>query len=156
MTPSTSSSAGPRSSGATDLATGRLVARISQPSDTLAVTAAGCIPYYADLYTIDQLGLTAPDLEVLRPGRDAAGACPPNSRGRALLARQPHFLFGSAVVTPADKVQRALYTEPGWEEAFDREYRTASVSPPELGEWRVTFAVRKDIAPRVARALQGP
>jgi hypothetical protein len=40
----------------------QLIRQISVPSDSIAITAAGIIPYYTGLYTIDQLGLCAADL----------------------------------------------------------------------------------------------
>ena len=45
---------------------GDLLAKVALPSDTLATTAAGAVPYRSGLYTIDMLGLNAPDLSRYR------------------------------------------------------------------------------------------
>jgi len=135
-------------------AIGSFVATLAEPSDSLAVTAAGCIPYASGLYTIDQLGLVAPDLEdyfardVDRPGHGL------QIRGAALLAMRPQFLLGAAVPTPPDQASLGFYVEPGFDQAFDREYRTASVLLPQLGGRRLTFGVRRDVAARVAARLE--
>lgn len=48
------------------LRTGDLLRHIAQPTDTLAVTAAGAVPYRSRLHTIDLLGLNAPNLSRFR------------------------------------------------------------------------------------------
>jgi 4-amino-4-deoxy-L-arabinose transferase-like glycosyltransferase len=45
---------------------GRLLHTIALPTDTLATTAAGAVPYESGLYTIDMLGLNHPDLSRFR------------------------------------------------------------------------------------------
>src|SRR5206468_11309407 len=45
---------------------GDLLRRVTLPTDTLATTAAGAIPYRSRLYTIDLLGLNAPNLSEYR------------------------------------------------------------------------------------------
>ncbi len=45
---------------------GDLLHKVAAPSDTLATTAAGAVPYRSGLYTIDMLGLNHPDLSKFR------------------------------------------------------------------------------------------
>jgi hypothetical protein len=67
---------------------------MAKPGETLSTSAAGAIPYYSGLYTIDELGLTLASLsdlrvrEVQRPGHVM------RVTDEFLLSRRPTYFIG--------------------------------------------------------------
>jgi hypothetical protein len=118
----------------------------SQPTDTLATSAAGIIPYYTGLYTIDQLGIVAGDLDsfrklpIPRPGHSLL------MRGADLIAMRPQIILGHPnVAGDPNRIRLTILME---EETFgllEREYRTngvkLSADPPRY----IAYALRKDL-----------
>jgi hypothetical protein len=139
-------------------AVGRTMRAVSLPSDSIAVTAAGCIPYHSGLYTIDQLGLVAPDLtpyarrDHLRPGHGRL------LRGDALMAMRPQFVAGGPVVaaTP-DAARLSAWIDDSGQEVFQREYVAVGLVA-EHAEGRRYFlvAARKDVGARLGHREGGP
>jgi arabinofuranosyltransferase len=131
---------------------GRELRRVSAPTDTLATTAAGIIPYESRLYTLDLLGLNAPDLRRFRERKGMPGH-------RWLLSEEwlwrlaPQFLLGHPMVRPADRgIDLSLDLKPEWRERFGREYQLIAFP---LSDWpprRVGCMVRRDVARRVSQA----
>ncbi|HYM80004.1 MAG TPA: hypothetical protein VEY91_01180 [Candidatus Limnocylindria bacterium] len=114
----------------------RVLTKASTPSDTLAITAAGIIPYYTGLYTIDQLGLVADDLGGYRARRTTN--LPGHGKiasGELIMRLRPQFLIGHPVVVDSiSEVRPSLMTEPGWADSLNQIYRVigaeASIDPP--------------------------
>jgi arabinofuranosyltransferase len=128
----------------------RLIQQISTPSDSIATTAAGIIPYYTGLYTIDQLGLCAADLSgyvsrshAKMPGHGLIAS------GALIDRLRPQFLLGHPVVVDSvDKVHASLMLEPRWTERISRNYRVVggqvSLEPPRY----FVLGVRLDVMER--------
>jgi hypothetical protein len=127
------------------------LASVSQPSDTLATTAAGIIPYYTGLYTIDQLGLIAPDLSrYVRRDEPRAGHTRLLS-GEALARASPQFLVGHPrVVASPPEAKPAVMVEDGWLERVTARYNILgirlSASPPRYA----AYLIRRDVAERIS------
>lgn len=80
---------------------GRLLSDAREPV-TIAITAAGAIPYYSKLRTIDMLGLN--DRHIARHGMEL-GARPGHTRGASmgyLLEKEAHLVLGHPTVKPRD------------------------------------------------------
>jgi hypothetical protein len=82
---------------------GMLLKAVARPTDTVLTSAAGIIPYYTGLHTIDLLGLTAPNLSkyrarpgVRRPGH-ALSITP-----QAFLDAKPQFFVGHPHIGSVD------------------------------------------------------
>ena len=95
------------------------------PSDTLATSAAGIIPYRSGLYTIDLLGLNAPDLS--RFERREVRHLPGHGlrmSGRWLHALRPKILLGDPLVRPTTKgLGFSLDIEPEWRDRILTDYQ---------------------------------
>lgn len=129
---------------------GKFFATTARASDTLATSAAGIIPYYSRLYTIDELGLVAADLSKYRrlasprPGHVLA------ITGRALMEDRPQFLLGHpVVVSDRSQLPAGVPIEPGWGVRIGRYYRSVAVSLSEDPPRYVTFQARLDAAARL-------
>jgi hypothetical protein len=132
---------------------GDLLGRVAQPTDTLATTAAGVIPYVSGLYTIDLLGLCAPDHSryrrraTHRPGHQWV-------LSEAVLERlRPQILLGHPVVR--DTVQHlgmSLDLDPAWRDRVLSSYSLVGLT---LHGTPVRYAgcmLRNDVAERVLAA----
>lgn len=134
----------------------RLINQIAQPTDSIAISAAGIIPYYTRLYTIDQLGLVAHDLSGYRPR--SAAKMPGHgliASADLLLKLRPQFLLGHPVVVDSvSKMNASLVLESGSVPRVMEVYRVVasqpSIDPPRY----LALAVRKDVL--VARRLAAP
>jgi hypothetical protein len=132
---------------------GRLLADVCLPTDTLATTAAGIIPYRAGLYTIDLLGLNAPDLDHFRRREsDRPGH-------RILLSedqlhrRRPQILLGHPMVRPTQQhLGFSLDLEPGWRERILAGYSLVGFTLHGTPTRFVGCMVRNDVLPRVLQA----
>jgi hypothetical protein len=132
-------------------AVGRHLAGIAAPGDTVAVTAAGCIPYHSGLHTIDQLGLVAADLSAYVPREPPRPGHSLLLRGDALLAIAPQFVLGGPIVTGRPEEARpASWVDASGRERFEREYESIVGVLEEGGTRRYyVFAARKDVAARL-------
>jgi hypothetical protein len=136
---------------------GRRLGEYARPGDTLATTAAGIIPYRSGLYTIDLLGLSAPDLSRFRVRK---GALP----GHRLLlseswlaALRPQFLLGDPVVRPGGRgFGLSLDLDPAWRDSILENYRLRKMVLTGLPPRHVGYMVRTDVIPHVdsLRALR--
>jgi arabinofuranosyltransferase len=85
-----------------------LMFRSANPSESISTSAAGAIPYYSGLYTIDELGLTLmsqSDLEVqkaLRPGHWKKVS------DKYLLSQKPTYILGHPQISNQYIVDRAV------------------------------------------------
>jgi arabinofuranosyltransferase len=134
---------------------GRLIADNSRPTDTIAVTAAGAIPYYSGLYTIDMLGLEASDLSKYKWTNTLGGPGHVISlTSQSLLEARPHFIIGHPIVVTrspdifsfsdfqsSDDYLRAGYTPAG------------ARIPGRLGYFWL-FWIRNDIADRISGDIE--
>jgi arabinofuranosyltransferase len=84
---------------------GLMFKNIAKPGESLATTAAGAIPYYSELYTIDQLGLTLADRSALRD----QGALRPGHRetvaGEFLVSQKPTYILGHPQISESKEPQ---------------------------------------------------
>lgn len=140
--------------------TGRVVgtwlARTADPGDTLAVTAAGAIPYYSDLFTLDVLGINDPGVSHRAPHR--AGAWAPGHHRydiEDLLRARPGWIvwdFGVEVNRHRMRRYRSwsgdlstldyrsrLLADP----LFQAEYEVDSSAPPETRRAYTVFRRRE-------------
>jgi hypothetical protein len=126
---------------------------LSQPSDTLATTAAGIIPYVTNLYTIDMLGLVAPDLSNYRRlPSDRPGHTFYLSEA-AIMRMRPQFLLGHPEIRPtARQVRLGVDLDPEWRDQVLGPYALLGLGlggePPGF----VALGVRTDVVERVESA----
>lgn len=124
----------------------------SLPTDTIAITAAGIIPYYTNLYTIDQLGLIAPNLNgYIHREQPRAGHLLLAS-GKYIFKRRPQFIIGHPKMFPdSAQVIANLFVEESWYPELEREYKKMTIhltsSPPRY----MAYALRKDILDEMMR-----
>jgi hypothetical protein len=136
---------------------GLLLERISLPTDTLATSAAGIIPYRSRLYTVDLLGLNAPDLSRFRlrathrPGH------------RFLLTEErldelrPQILLADPVVRPTPAhTGLSLDLEPGWRERILANYTLVALALEGNPRRFVGCMLRTDVLSRVQEASARP
>jgi len=135
----------------------RLIRQISTPSDTIAITAAGIIPYYTGLYTIDQLGLVAADLSGYRPRADVGLPGHKLIASGEMLARlRPQFLLGHPVVVDSmTQTRPSLMLERGWEARIMKEYRIVGGQVSLEPERFFALAARRDVLERPRRGDLG-
>lgn len=133
-------------------AVGSRLRTLAAPSDTVAVTAAGCIPYHSGLHTIDQLGLVAADLSAytIRDNREPGHRL--LIRGDELIRMQPQFIVGGAILAEVpEDAPDALWVDDSGREGLARHYVPRVVSVEVLGKPRYfLMAVRRDVAARLA------
>jgi hypothetical protein len=131
---------------------GEHLSAVAAPSDSIAITAAGIVPYISRLYTIDELGLVAPDLAsyghrgVRRTGH-ARWIDPAHLR-----ALRPQFLLDEPHLTARPgQLRTAFFASPEWARSWAGDYElvTARLNDPETPYY--TFAVRKDVLARPRR-----
>ena len=137
---------------------GARLKKLSLPSDTLAITAAGVIPYVTKLYTIDLLGLTAPDLSRYRRRATTRPGHAYYLSGAALLERPPQFLLGHPEVRPTlEGLGLGLDFEPEWQAGVLEPYTLLGYRLPGDPQGFVAIAVRHDAVTRVeAAGRSGP
>jgi len=132
---------------------GDLLAKIAEPTDTLATTAAGAVPYRSGLYTIDMLGLNAPDLSKFRRLAN-------NRPGHMILLEErevdghpPQILLAHPLVHPTPRALALSYDlRPEWHDRVMSHYELVGLTL--LGE-PVRFvgcALRRDCTDRILEA----
>lgn len=132
---------------------GRKLREVALPTDTLAITAAGIVPYYSGLPTIDLLGLTAPDLSAYHPGKTDRPGHELYLSSERLIQLRPQLLLGQPELRES-MVHAGLGLE------FEPEWRERVFAPYELVGFEVgaappryfRMAVRKDVASRIGQA----
>jgi hypothetical protein len=67
---------------------------MAKPNESIATTAAGAIPYYSEMYTIDQLGLVLMDQSQLRVRRDLRPGHYKEVTEEFLLSKKPTYIIG--------------------------------------------------------------
>jgi arabinofuranosyltransferase len=133
------------------------IAEMGKPTDSLATTAAGIIPYYTDMYTIDQLGLIAPDLsqyivrDVHRPGHVLL------AKGEYLFRLRPQFILGHVkVFDDVSELQSSLYIEEDWYDKLNAEYSKVVGVIRDHDQVRYfAFAMRNDLVRDTVGTEQG-
>jgi hypothetical protein len=125
-------------------ALGRHLGTIAKPGDTLATAAAGCVPYYSRLRTIDQHGLTATDLSVYEPAATARPGHAIVLRPDALLDARPTWILGSPRVRGAGEPPRSEFlVGPESRPRLEREYELQDLKLPRTGGRRCVVAKRR-------------
>ncbi|HKQ58048.1 MAG TPA: hypothetical protein VJY35_09290 [Candidatus Eisenbacteria bacterium] len=133
---------------------GLFFATVAQPSDTLATSAAGIIPYYSRLHTIDELGLVARDLSQYRRLDSPRSGHALSITGQALLEARPQYLVSHPVVAASPgALPVGISVEPGWGARFAEHYQGLTVSLSETPPRFFSFVARRDVA---AKLRQGP
>ena len=123
---------------------------MASPSDTLAITAAGIIPYVTRLHTIDMLGLTAPDPSIYRRRASTRPGHSYYLKGSALAALRPQYLVGHPEVRAnPTRLGLTLDLEPEWEEAALREYEMIAYPLPGEPLAFLALGIRRDVAERL-------
>lgn len=125
-----------------------LLKREAMPTDTIATGAAGIIPYYTDLYTVDLLGLTSPDLSGYR--RRDLGRRPGHSlsiKPEQFLKLQPQFFLGTPTVETEDSAHFTWGSLEDSKEGILEKYYPVSM-PLNQDPRALYFFLRKDLAPR--------
>jgi hypothetical protein len=132
---------------------GKLLRVVALPTDTLATTAAGAVPYESGLYTIDMLGLNHPDLSRFR-------RLDVHLPGHMLLykeawvdARPPQLLLAHPLVHPTmDGLGLSYAMRPEWRPRVLAHYQLLGLKL--LGEpiRYVGVGVRNDVVDRLIEA----
>ncbi len=96
---------------------GQTFKSMAEPGESLSTTAAGAIPYYSEMYAIDELGLTLQGYsflksrEALRPGHEKRVTVD------YLLFRRPTYIIGHPLIEPTPQSADTLTFE-GRDEAL--------------------------------------
>jgi hypothetical protein len=134
---------------------GRLIYQDSRPTDTIAVTAAGAIPYFSQLYTIDMRGLEASDLgrytiirDSIRPGHVMMISM------SYLFEMNPQFIIGHPRITRGQLNQHPFGQPQNINDILLKKYTAASTELPDLQGYFLNFWVRNDIIPRMSEKMR--
>jgi hypothetical protein len=134
-------------------AIGDLLRRVALPTDTLAITAAGAIPYRSGLVTVDLHGINAPDLsryrrrDTRRPGHGL------QLRERWLVERPPQILLGHPLVHPTPAtLALGVDLDPAWRERVLDRYELVGMAIPTRPIRYVGCALRRDAVDRILAA----
>jgi hypothetical protein len=74
--------------------TGMMFKQMAKPGETLSTSAAGAIPYYSELYTIDELGLTLASIGDLRERTWHRAGHSKRVTDEFLLSKRPTYFVG--------------------------------------------------------------
>jgi hypothetical protein len=124
--------------------------KVAAPTDTLATTAAGAVPYRSRLYTIDMLGLNAPDLSIYR-------RLPSNRPGHMILLTEqwvydhpPQILLSHPLVHSAPShLGVSFELRPGWHDKVYSHYDLVGLTLLGKPVRYVACALRKDVSERI-------
>ena len=132
---------------------GDLLGRVALPTDTLATTAAGAVPYRSRLYTLDMLGLNAPDLSRYRRLPDVRPGHQLLIEERWIAEHPPQILLAHPLVhsTPA---HLGFYYDmrDEWRERVLGHYQLIGMTLLGSPVRYVGCAVRNDVADRIVAA----
>ena len=73
---------------------GQMFRRMAKPGETLSTSAAGAIPYYSEMYTIDELGLTLASRGDLRERTVHRAGHSKSVTDEILLTNRPTYFVG--------------------------------------------------------------
>jgi arabinofuranosyltransferase len=131
---------------------GKLLSQIGQPGDTIAITAAGIIPYYTNMYAIDMYGLEAADLskygsleEFTRPGHRMTISL------KYLYDNKPHFMIAHPLITNGQPRYFPYSQAQDLYPALLKEYTAISMALPDLPGYYLNFRVRNDVVNRIGQ-----
>jgi hypothetical protein len=131
---------------------GKLIREIGNPSDTIAVTAAGIIPYYTDMYTIDMYGLEAADLSkyghlehFTRPGHRMTISL------KYLYDNKPHYMIAHPLITEGQPRYFPYSQAQDLYPVLLKEYSAVSIALPDIPGYYFNFRVRNDIVGKINR-----
>jgi len=132
---------------------GDLLRIAAQPTDTLATTAAGAIPYRSGLPTLDLHGLSAPDLSRYRRRASERPGHQWMLKGRWLDAHPPQILLGHPLVHPtAASLTVGIDLEPEWRDRVLAHYELVGMRLAGTPVRFVGCAVRRDAVDRIIEA----
>jgi hypothetical protein len=139
------------------LRVGQRLREIAEPTDTLATTAAGAVPYQSGLYTIDLLGLNAPDLsKYMRQHTNRPGHALMYDP-RWLIERPPQILLGHPLVlTRLQPTTLSLDLPPEARQQVLALYEVLLLKLPGEPERYVGCAFRHDVVDRIIARAQKP
>jgi hypothetical protein len=130
-----------------------LLRRVAEPTDTLAVTAAGAVPYRSRLYTIDLLGVNAPnlsrfrDLGIDRPGHRLW------MKEQWLDEHPPQILLGTPLVHPTPAtLTLSVILRPEWRDRVLSHYDLVGLTLPGTPPAFVGCGLRHDVIDRILAA----
>lgn len=133
---------------------GRMLHRNSNPTDTISTTAAGAIPYYSELYTIDHLGLIAADLSRYR---QSDGSRRPGHSIHIdpdhLLELKPHFLIDHPRIVQGEAPQINLGSLRAKRSQVYASYHPVGMELPKHRGLYLNFLLRKDVVGRIEQRL---
>lgn len=134
---------------------GMLLREIGNPSDTIAITAAGIIPYYTDMYAIDMYGLEAADLskyghleKFTRPGHRMTISL------QYLYANKPHYMVAHPLITQGQPRYFPYSQAQDLYPALLEEYSAISMALPDLPGYYFNFRVRNDIIGKINKEIK--
>jgi arabinofuranosyltransferase len=134
---------------------GRFIAVNSRPSDTIAVTAVGAIPYYSGLYTIDMLGLEARDLSKYESAQIPGGPGHMISLAtKYLLEARPQFIIGHPGIIKKSAGQFSFSDSQSSSDYSRGGYTPAAAQIPGRPGYLWRFWIRNDITDRVSGDIE--
>jgi hypothetical protein len=132
---------------------GHMMRQNSLPTDTLATTAAGIIPYYSGLYTIDILGLVASNIS------GYGGTAGANRPGHSihidpdyLLKLRPQFLVDHPRISREERRGFNLGVLASRRDEALMYYSPVSLELPNHPGYYLHLWLRKDVASRISEA----
>lgn len=133
----------------------KLLGKIGRPVDTLAITAAGIIPYYTDMYTIDMYGLEAANLSQYgqlktfnRPGHRMTISL------KYLYDNKPHYMVAHPVITDNQPRYFPFSQAQDLYPALLKEYTPVSMELPDLPGRYLNFRIRNDIVGKISHEMK--
>lgn len=134
---------------------GKLLSEIGQPTDTIAISAAGIIPYYTDMYAIDMYGLEAADLskygrleQFARPGHRMTISL------QYLYANKPHYMVAHPLVTEGQPRYFPYSRAQDLYPALLKDYTAISIALPDMPGYYFNFRVRNDIVDKINKEIK--
>lgn len=134
---------------------GKLLREIGQPTDTIAISAAGVIPYYTDMFAIDMYGLEAADLsqygrleQFARPGHRMTISL------RYLYANKPHYMVAHPLVTEGQPRYFPYSQAQDLYPALLKDYTAVSIALSDLPGYYFNFRVRNDIVSKINKEIK--
>lgn len=129
----------------------------SFPTDSVALTPVGVIPYHTNLYTVDLLALVAPDLSGYRrrPTATRVGhslAIEPSH----LLRLRPQFIIGHPKVAPIGNQSMPHATIDDSLDILATLYQPAAFRMPGSGDRQLNLWVRRDVVGRFPALRPSP
>ncbi len=124
---------------------------MARPTDTIATSAIGIIPYYTDLPTMDLCGLIATDLDKYRRRGDSRR--PGHSlsiKPESFFSQPPQFFLGHPLVGTLDQAWFSWGTLHDSKPILLQHYLPVSMPVPGEPDRHLFFFLRRDIVSRYA------